>query len=224
MKFSSDDELRARVLAEVSRAPSPTRRGRRRLGWALAGSAALILLGSLFFLGLPPEALTRPTSYVVAAVASSLLLALAASRSSVGSPAAPSEEGGRRLRSAAFLTPLGLAGGALVANLVAPTTWAWPSPRLSDHAMCLAMDLLLSVVLLVLASLWLRRRDPWFPKTRGAAAGAAAGAWVMLLMAVRCPQSDPIHVLVTHFAPVLLPVVLGVWLGSRAFGFGYRPR
>ncbi len=209
-----EDELRARVLREVARKPSATRQARRRLAWILAGVAVAMLAGMLAVMGVAESALTRPTAYVAVAVGGAMLLALVATVS-LGAGASATGEAQRVLRRVAILTPVGLGLGALAANAVAPTTWGWPSRNLSDHAACLWMDLFLSMMLLGLSCVWLRSSDPWSPKARGAAAGAASGGWIMLLMAVRCPQTDPIHVLATHAIPVVVTVFVGAWGGGR---------
>ncbi len=215
--------LRDVVLEQAARTPARTRSVRRRLGWLLMLCGAGAALGLLLMPGILDAAWARPTQYIVVVVACSLLVALVSSVCTIGSSvASPLPTTGQRLRSVAMFTPVALGLSTLGANAIAPDTWAWPAPQVVKHAVCLSMALLLCVVLLALASVWFRRSDPWFPQARGASAGAAAGSWVSSVIAIRCTESDPLHVLVTHVTPVVLMVVLGAWLGAKHFGFRYR--
>ncbi|MGH8186213.1 MAG: NrsF family protein, partial [Steroidobacteraceae bacterium] len=62
----------------------------------------------------------------------------------------------------------------------------------------------------------LRRAAPVASRARGAALGAAAGAWAGFAVFVFCPSSDPQHLLVGHVLPVLAFTMLGALAVARA--------
>jgi hypothetical protein len=62
----------------------------------------------------------------------------------------------------------------------------------------------------------LRRAAPVASRARGAALGAAAGAWAGLAVFVFCPSSDLQHLLLGHVLPVLAFTMLGALAVARA--------
>jgi hypothetical protein len=62
----------------------------------------------------------------------------------------------------------------------------------------------------------LRRAVPVSVRLRGAAVGAAAGAWAGLALLFFCPAADRLHLLVGHSLPVLAATLLGAVLAPAA--------
>lgn len=62
----------------------------------------------------------------------------------------------------------------------------------------------------------LRWAAPVATRARGAALGAAAGAWAGFAVFVFCPSSDTQHLLVGHVLPVLVFTLPGVLAAVRA--------
>jgi hypothetical protein len=182
--------------------------------------AATVVVGVGSLVGVSRIADERPVTYLVASGLTWLAVAGIASLLALRTHGANDTE--RRLRHVALLTPVLLFGGAALAGLLAPQTLTWPASELAGHVMCLTMYVVLSSLLLGLSALWFKQTDPWTPRVRGAAAGAAAGAWASFTLALRCPKADPVHVLATHVLPIVAIVLLGAWLGARRFGFKYR--
>lgn len=62
----------------------------------------------------------------------------------------------------------------------------------------------------------LRRAVPVSVRLRGAALGAAAGAWAGLALLFFCPAADRLHLLVGHSLPVVAATLLGALLAPAA--------
>jgi hypothetical protein len=62
-----------------------------------------------------------------------------------------------------------------------------------------------------------RRIDPTYPRSIGAALGAAAGAWAAAMIELWCPLSAPSHVAVGHVLPLVVLVAAGAAAGARIF-------
>jgi len=62
----------------------------------------------------------------------------------------------------------------------------------------------------------LRRAVPVSVRLRGAALGAAAGAWAGLALLFFCPAAEPLHLLVGHSLPVAAATLLGALLAPAA--------
>lgn len=62
----------------------------------------------------------------------------------------------------------------------------------------------------------LRRAVPVSVRLRGAALGAAAGAWAGLALLFFCPAAERLHLLVGHSLPILAATLLGALLAPAA--------
>ena len=92
-----------------------------------------------------------------------------------------------------------------------------PPPGLSPWgARCLVLATIVGGVALASLALALRRAIPVRSDLRGAALGAAAGAWAGLALFVFCPASEYEHLLVGHLLPVVALTVGGALGASRA--------
>jgi hypothetical protein len=81
---------------------------------------------------------------------------------------------------------------------------------------CLLLAGLVGVLTLASFTIALRRAAPVASRLRGAALGAAAGAWAGVAVFIFCPSSDQQHLLVGHVLPVLAFTLLGAAGISRA--------
>jgi hypothetical protein len=61
----------------------------------------------------------------------------------------------------------------------------------------------------------LRRAAPAASRLRGAAIGAAAGAWAGLAVFAFCPSGDQQHLIAGHLVPMLVLIAIGALLSPR---------
>jgi len=117
---------------------------------------------------------------------------------------------------ALFVTPIyaaltlasALGGGeAATASLAEVSPWG---PR------CLAMGAAVGLVVLISFTAALRRSAPVASRMRGAALGAAAGAWAGLGVFIYCPATQYHHLLFGHVLPIAALTLLGLVAIPRA--------
>ena len=75
---------------------------------------------------------------------------------------------------------------------------------------CLVISAIVSLLVLTTFTVALRRSIPTANGLRGAAIGAAAGAWAGLSVFVFCPSGDLLHLLVGHILPIVAFTLLGI--------------
>jgi hypothetical protein len=75
---------------------------------------------------------------------------------------------------------------------------------------CLTLSAVVGLAVFVTFTIALRRSVPVASGLRGAAIGAAAGAWAGLAVFVYCPSDDPPHVLIAHVLPIVGFIGLGM--------------
>jgi Negative regulator of sigma F len=119
---------------------------------------------------------------------------------------------------------------ALIAGLVVPIYAALVLPHpLHSHDLpipgveispwglrCFVIATIISVLALVSFAGALRCAVPVASRLRGAALGAAAGAWAGLAVFIFCPSGDQLHLLLGHVAPILAFTLVGALPLSRA--------
>lgn len=217
-------DLKQRLRSEMARQSAPTRSQgvARRAAWLALALALVTAVGLMR--GFPEASMSRPASYLlvfitIAVVVSALATqwVLMANASSLGRPRSS-------LQRLAIAVPVALAVGALLANSVAPETWATPAHEWLAHRMCLLLYTGLGGVLLLVFLFGLRPLDPVAPGTTGAALGAVVGAWATTAVSLQCPSAEPFHVVATHVAPAFVLILLGAALGRRVLTFRYSPR
>lgn len=197
--------VEAKILALANDVRPRMRLGRRRaiaiavvVGLALV--AALPLRGDLASLPMLPFALTTAVVLAVSVFA----VAAATSTSRATGPRFP------LLIAVSVVAPVAyaLATSALpvraIAPVVAPATWK-----------CLAMAAMVAIAGTTALVVAFKNASPVSPRVRGAAFGAAAGAWAGLAMHLRCPSADPVHILVGHAGPIALVAILGAIVAPR---------
>jgi hypothetical protein len=207
-------DLRARVLAETRREPSPTRDKHRRKVFLALSAAAVAALGLFFALGgLRPG--PRPPELVAATTGFALLVALVLTRLSGPSP--------RSMLGRPRAVVVAAVAGALLALVLVALAGAavWPDIARADavgrsvHVACGALLLVQGILPLVALFVTSRAADPRSPALTGAALGMAAGAWAATMAYLRCPHAAATHGLAAHVAPTLLLVALGAVVGYR---------
>jgi len=102
--------------------------------------------------------------------------------------------------------PLGASGDA-AASLAQLSPWG---PR------CFSIAAAVGLLVLVSFTAALRRAAPVASRLRGAALGAAAGAWAGLAVFIFCPATEHHHLLVGHVLPIAALTLLGVAAIPRA--------
>ncbi len=207
--------LRERVMQAAATRPAPTRQAtdKRRI---LTFCTVIVAVGLFSFMnGMPHTSARRPVSHLVIGVVAFAMIAISAAifmfrpiPSALGrSPAVR--------RKLAVAVPMALVLASLLANFSAPVTLRWPSTNIWAHIPCAIATMILGGIILALLIRMERGFESIAPRATGASLGAIAGAWTALLMAIECPYPDPFHVIVTHIAPVVLLVVMGMEFGSR---------
>ena len=212
-------DLRASILAEARKLPSPNRSETRR-----ANAIAIVLGVATAATMIAALGLTlgkRPLPFVVLTLVGWVAIAIATS--------AVGEGRGKTMlgRARVVLVVFALAAAPAIFAWVMGCTIGWPEVRdvtgsIRQHVACLLATLLLSTGPLVSLAFVRRASDPVHPRATGAAIGAAAGAWGGVLIDMHCPLSQPMHVALAHVAPVVIYAAIGALLGSRLFGVRAR--
>ena len=204
-------DLRARILAEVAKTPSPTRAEHAKRVGIVAVLGALAAFVLFFAMG-GVKIGTRPLELVAFTAGFAAISALVLKRLSTGRPGSMLGRSSRTLVAACVVAAPILALSVLAAavlwphaaheNVAGRTDWACGS-------MTVVQGLLPMLVLLVPR----RGADPVHPAITGAALGMTAGAFAAALAYVRCPHGEPFHCVASHVAPTLILTVIGAALG-----------
>ncbi|AKV03526.1 hypothetical protein AKJ09_10189 [Labilithrix luteola] len=212
---ASSEDLRARVMAEAARSPSPTRAQHRRRS-LVSTFLALVAIVGVFFLtggGIVPG--NRPAQLIAFSSGIALFVSMAltmfasvrGSRSMLG----PST---RSLYLVCVLTAPLLGVAALLAASMWPSVSAVPATGKSDMS-CAALTLVQGIAPLLALIVPRRGTDPVHPAVTGAALGTTAGAWAAAMAYLRCTHPSPFHGMLAHIAPVFVLALLGAVLGAR---------
>jgi hypothetical protein len=211
-----------RILAAVEATHAPTTSPRIRIAAALAAatlaSTIIVLIASQvvygrYAVGLEIEA--QSSSHLLFVLVSLIALTMLTTHFSVW-------RGKRGFGAAAIVL-------ALVTGLIAPIYAALVmvssvheyvpesvSVTISPWgARCLLIASITGLFVLASITAALRRSVPSASQLRGAALGAAAGAWAGLAVFVFCPASEHPHLLVGHVLPILGLTLLGLILTPR---------
>jgi len=212
-------DVRAAILAEAKKVPSPNRSETRR-----ANAIAIVLGVATAATMIAALGLTlggRPMPFVLLTLVGWAAIALATSV--VG------ESRGKTMlgRARVVVVVFALASAPAIFAWVMGCTMGWPevlqgAGTIRQHVACLLATLLLSTGPLVALAFVRRASDPVHPRATGAAIGAAAGAWGGVLIDMHCPLVQPMHVALAHVAPVVIYATIGALLGSRLFGVRAR--
>lgn len=208
---SAASDLRARVLAEAARTPSPTRAVFKRRVLVLAGVGALAT-ASLFLAmgGMAPG--TRPVEMIGFTAGFGLMAAAILTRlSSTG-------HGPMLGRPRSVLLTAVVVTAPLLALVALCATMAWPEHvegEVSTRANLACGLMSVTQGILPLLALLLPRRgtDPVHPAITGAALGMTAGAWTVAMAYLRCPHTAAMHCILAHVVPTLVLTALGAALG-----------
>jgi hypothetical protein len=218
------EELFARIRTAVASTPASKTSTRLRITVALAVipflTAAVVLVASRIVYHRPAlrvDLATHPTSQLLIVLLLLVGLTLVATLIAVG-------RGERGLGSGVvslflmtlFVTPIYAAltlGSALAAGEAATSSLAGLSPW---GLRCLGIAAVVGLVVLISFTAALRRSAPVARRLRGAALGAAAGAWAGLSVFIYCPATEYHHLLVGHVLPIAALTLLGLAAIPRA--------
>jgi len=208
-------ELRAAVLDQAKRTPSPDAPRVRRAHVAAGICGAVVALAIALAFGM--SAGGRPMPFVVLSAAGWALVAAVASF--VSAWRGKSMLGTTRAR----LAFVAIGSAPLIFAWVMGCTMGWPAVRegegtLHAHLVCFALTTLLSLGPVFALAFARRGSDPVHPRATGAAIGAAAGAWGGVLIDLHCPLVGPVHVAIGHVLPVVVYAAIGALAGARLFG------
>lgn len=226
---SPSERLYAQVRTAVENTPAPTTRTRTRILIALACVPALtalvIVIASEWVYGQPVAGLqidvisatatATVLSLLVGLALSSTLFALWQARGGLGIAAT------WLVSIAALVVPV-YAALTVVQPLHsgAADDVTFPGVAISPWgSRCILIATLVSASALAVFAAALRRAVPVAGNLRGAALGAAAGAWGGLAVFAFCPSGELQHLLVGH----VLPMALFTLLGSAVLARMLRP-
>jgi hypothetical protein len=204
-------DLRARVLAEVARAPSPTRADYKRRIMLVATIGALATVSLFLGMGgMSPG--TRPVEMIAFTVGFALVAAAVLTRLSSGERNSMLGRSRPLLLTAIVVTAPVLAVVALCASMVWPHA-ADDHLETGTHLACGAMSVLQGALPLLALLIPKRGTDPVHPAVTGAALGMTAGAWTVAMAYMRCPHGAALHCILAHVVPTLILTALGAGLG-----------
>lgn len=212
------DELRARVVAAIGEASALRMSLARRRTLALCVipcSVALVLVGRsalshrtllrLDLGSLPPGQLLLELALLVVITLAATAIATRSGRHGLGSAApllgATAGVVAPAYFAAEVLWPLRSDDAAAIEAAARLHPWGLP---------CVVIAATIGAVALVALTWGLRHAVPVASRSRGAALGAASGAWAGLALFTHCPATDLTHILVSHVAPVAVFTVLGM--------------
>jgi hypothetical protein len=216
--------LKEKVFSQVSSQRSRTRSGERLRRTAWLTLALGMVISVVAIRGIAPTNLERPLSYVLVSVGTMLLCALGATTWVLTSGGDSLGRPHESLRALAAFVPLAITIGVLAASAAAPVTATVAGLSFSAHLTCASTYIAVGSLLLGILLLGLRPIDAVGPATKGAAVGAAVGAWTSVVMSLVCASPERTHVLVAHVSPLLLFVAMGALLGRRLLTYRYRSR
>ena len=207
-------DLRARILEEARRAPSPTIEARRNRAVVAAVLGACVPLFLSYRIGLPAS---RPANVLLAVAfgggcAAFVATWLAATRgkSMLGRPRGV-------LAAVALLAPLALLGSATLATAIeGGVVLAGGTGR--QHVACVVFTLLFALGPFAALAYVRRGSDPVHPRALGAALGGAAGAWGGALIDLHCKVTTVEHLALAHALPIAFVALVGALLGARVLG------
>lgn len=208
--------LQARVRAAIDAAPEPPR---IRIGTRLSIGIAIAVMAAVgVALRMRPDAPSISSSWFFSTVAAALLLAILA----VALATLPGKRGlGAPVVWLAVVVALTPALYAAITMIVpmhpqgAVGSFASFVDVVKGSWRCFVMSIGVGG-LSGLGLAWsMRRAVPTAPRLRGAALGAAAGAWSGLALHIHCPMFDRGHIMIGHFLPILLFAIVGALVGPR---------
>lgn len=211
-------DVRARILAEMERAPSPTRAAHARTR-VLAAVAAFAAVAALFVAtgGVHAGDRSAALTWGVAGGWTALLALVAAAirsraRSMLGPPTAV-------LAAAALgFGPALLAWFVLVHDVIAPPALPDASVPASVHVACFVFTTMLALGPVVALAVVFRGSDPVHPRALGATLGALGGGVGSVVIDLHCAVAERGHVAFAHVVPVLVLAGIGAAVGRRVFG------
>lgn len=217
------DELYSRVRAAIAAAPAPKTSTSQRVTIALAvvplATLAFLLIASRFLFDRPAlriDMVDRPTSQLLLELLLVAGLTLTATLVAVGRGERGLGYGVASLLAAALLVAPIYAALAL-SPLAAREGMALLMADLSRWGLrCLTLASAVGLLALIAFTSALRRSSPVASRLRGAALGAASGAWAGLSVFLFCPATEARHLLVGHVLPVVAFTILGLALSPRA--------
>lgn len=204
-------DLRARILAEAKRTPSPTRAERQKRTVLVVAVGAVAIAALFFAMGSFARG-ARPIELVAFAAGFALVAAAVLTRLSGTRPGSMLPRPSAVLVAACVGAVPVLAVGALAAALVWPVV-ASEDVSTRTHLACAAMTVAQGALPLVVLLAPRRASDPVHPTLTGAALGMTAGAWSAMMAYLRCPHAAASHCVLAHVLPTLVLTVVGALLG-----------
>lgn len=211
------EELYARVAAMIERAPAPGMPLRRRLSLVAAALPCAMMIPLVGHYVISGRSLFRLDMGSLPPRQFALELLLMAGLT-IGATALSARPGRRGLGSTAWALAL---TAIAVSPVYAVVSLLWPLRSQDPEALaaaahlhpwglpCLAIAAVVGMLALGAFAWGLRHAAPVSAGLRGAALGAAAGAWAGFTLFVHCPASSLLHVVVSHVVPVAVFTLIG---------------
>jgi hypothetical protein len=213
-------DIKARILAQVSATPSPTRDASRVYAWLILPSSVIVAAALFFAFNGPRHGQGRALWFYVASSAGWALVAalsvcgaLLKGRSAIGRPRT-------WLLAVVIGTPAALFAMMFGFAVAHPEVTLVHPERLGLK--CLGLTVAAAAFPLVALILLRRGSDPVHPVATGAALGAACGASAGVMVEMWCPVAAPRHVAIGHILPIFAMALVGALLGGRLIAM--RPR
>jgi len=210
-------KLRAQVIEQSAREPSPTRAQlavRHRVVLTIVMLVPLLIFIACggIRVGPRPDGLVLQTALGSGILAAGLaVLGVGRGRSMLGRPRS-------WLLLQVLLTPGLLLGWRVLISACYPQMMVEWTDR--PGLRCFTLSVILACAPL-LGLLWLRRgSDPLHPRLTAAALGAAVGAGAWVLVDLWCPVGYVPHLLLGHVMPLLLLIATSALLGRRVIAVG----
>ena len=218
------EELFARIRTAVAATPASKISTRLRISAAMTVvpvvTAAVLLVASQFVYHRPmlrADMGTHPTSDLLIMLVLVIGLTLSATLVAVGRGDRGLGSGAMSLFLVALLVAPIYAALMLVHPLAVNEVAAASLTKLSPWGLrCAAVAATVALLVLISFTAALRRSVPAASRLRGAALGAAAGAWAGLAVFVSCPATEYRHLLVGHVLPIAAFTFLGFVTIPRA--------
>lgn len=208
--------LSAKVRAAIAAEPAPS--GTRMLPRLLVSALAAAIGSAIFGFRTRGDLASLPMGDLIGTLAALLMLAFAGWMLATYP--------GRRGLGTSIVVLWGVVlslapiyGAVVMAAPIHAPGASWPAEATStivSHAIpCAVASLVVACIALSGMLFALRRAVPVAPSLRGAALGAAAGAWAGLALHLHCVHFDRPHLLLGHVLPVAIFTLLGALIAPR---------
>jgi hypothetical protein len=211
---------KARLMAAIQRAPSPTRRASQVWMWLVVPAGVFIAAALYFAFDGIEHGKGRALWFYVTCAVSWTAVAIVSLWGALGRARATSWRSRSALVAFALGTPAVLFATMFIFAVADPDVTTIHPEKIGYK--CLGLTLAAAAFPLVALLYAKRESDPVHPSFTGAALGSACGAAAGIMVELWCPVAAPRHVAFGHILPIMVLAGLGALLGARILGL-HRP-